>query len=195
MPKIVDHDQYRKELLQGCLALFAERGYGSITMRQIAKGLSVSTGTLYHYFPSKESIFMQLVQELCEQDISNFFAQAPKDGSVEERLQAVVDFILQNAQHYHQQILLWVDFFQQTREGEEGEAQFLRQVWDSTRDALADYLQLTDPTKVDFIMVFVDGLILQFIYSRDFHQMAWFEQQCQLMIQMVLCHEQHSVKT
>ena len=77
MPKIVDHDRYRKELLSGCFTLFAERGYGSITMRQIAKALGVSTGTLYHYFPSKESIFMQLVQDSFERNISTFLAQAP----------------------------------------------------------------------------------------------------------------------
>ena len=79
MPKIVDHDQYRKELLSKCLTLFAERGYGSVTMRQIGQGLGVSTGTLYHYFPSKESILIQLVEELCEQDIATFFAQAPRE--------------------------------------------------------------------------------------------------------------------
>ena len=195
MPKIVDHDRYRKELLQGCLALFAERGYGSITMRQIAKGLSVSTGTLYHYFPSKESIFMQLVQELCEQDISNFFAQASEEGSLEERLQAVMNFVLQNIQQYHQQLLLWVDFFQQTREGSEEETDFLRQVWDRTRDTLKDYLQVQDPAVLDFIMVFVDGLMIQFIYNRGFQRMEWFEQQCQLTIQMVLRHEQHFLET
>lgn len=189
MPKIVDHDRYRKELLQGCLALFAERGYGSITMRQIAQGLGVSTGTLYHYFPSKEGLFMQLVQELCEQDISNFLAQAPQDGSVEERLEAVVDFMLQNVQHHHQQLLLWVDFFQQSSQAGDAEAQFLRQVWDRTRDALAAYLQGTDLATVEFILVFLDGLILQFIYSRSFRDLAWFEQQCQLMIQMVIRHE------
>jgi AcrR family transcriptional regulator len=54
MPKIVDHDQYRKELLSKCFDLFAEKGYGSITMRQIAEGLNVSTGTLYHYFPANK---------------------------------------------------------------------------------------------------------------------------------------------
>ena len=80
MPKVVDRARYRKELLKGCFDLFAERGYGSLTMRQIAEGLSVSTGKLYHYFPSKESIFKQLVQELLEKDISTFLSQAP-DGS------------------------------------------------------------------------------------------------------------------
>ena len=59
MPKIVDHEQYRKELLGKCFDLFAQKGYGSITMRQIAQGLGVSTGTLYHYFPSKQALFEQ----------------------------------------------------------------------------------------------------------------------------------------
>ena len=189
MPKVVDHDRYRKELLQGCLELFAERGYGSITMRQIAKGLGVSTGTLYHYFPSKEQIFMQLVQELCEQDISSFFAQAPEVGTLEERLQSVMDFVLKNAQFYHQQLLLWVDFFQQHQEDSQEGAQFLRQVWDRTRDMLMDYVKISDSAVADLIMVFIDGLIIQCIYDRGVQDADWFRQQSQLMIQMVLQHE------
>lgn len=117
MPKVVDREQYRKELLNGCIELFAQKGYGSITMRQIAEGLKVSTGTLYHYFDSKEAIFMQLVQELCEQDISRFFAQAPEVETLEARLQVVMAFVLKSLQFYQQQMLLWVDFFQQTRTG------------------------------------------------------------------------------
>lgn len=189
MPKVVDHDQYRKELLQGCLELFAERGYGSITMRQIATGLGVSTGTLYHYFPSKEQIFMQLVDELCAQDMSSFFAQAPKVESIEDRLRTVMDFVLKNAQHHHQQLLLWVDFFQQTQEGSEESIRFLRQVWDRTRNTLMDYVNISETT-ADFVMVFVDGLIMQYIYDRGFKDQDWFQQQSQLMMQMVLHYEQ-----
>lgn len=189
MPKVVDHDQYRKELLQGCLELFAERGYGSITMRQIATGLGVSTGTLYHYFPSKEQIFMQLVDELCAQDMSSFFAQAPEVESIEDRLRTVMDFVLKNAQHHHQQLLLWVDFFQQTQEGSEESIRFLRQVWDRTRNTLMDYVNISETT-ADFVMVFVDGLIMQYIYDRGFKDQDWFQQQSQLMMQMVLHYEQ-----
>ena len=195
MPKIVDHDRYRKELLKGCLALFAERGYGSVTMRQIAKGLAVSTGTLYHYFPSKESIFIQLVQELCEQDIYSFLAQAPKASSQEERLRAVMDFVFQHTQSYYQQLLLWVDFSQQTRDSSDRDIQFLRHIWDRTRDTLADYLLLSESDLVDFVMVFLDGLIIQYIYDRAYGvstpETAWFRRQSQLMIQMVMHHEQN----
>ncbi|MCG8367143.1 MAG: TetR/AcrR family transcriptional regulator [Pseudanabaenales cyanobacterium] len=195
MPKIVDHDRYRKELLRGCLDLFAERGYGSITMRQIAKGLGVSTGTLYHYFPSKESIFMQLVQELCEQDISNFFAQAPEAPTLEGRLQAIVDFVFKNTQYYSQQLVLWVDFFQQTHTDSDHDINFLRQVWERARATLADYLQISDPALVDLVMIFLDGLILQCIYGRVYDHVApdtaWFHQQSQLMIQMIIHYEQN----
>ena len=53
MPKIVDRDRYRKELLNKCFDIFAEKGYSSVTMREIGSEIGVSTGTLYHYFPSK----------------------------------------------------------------------------------------------------------------------------------------------
>jgi hypothetical protein len=36
MPKLVDHVSYRKQLLAQCFDLFAERGYSSLTTRQIA---------------------------------------------------------------------------------------------------------------------------------------------------------------
>ena len=54
MPKVVDHVSYRKHLLDQCVNLFAQYGYEALTMRQIAEALHVSTGTLYHYFPTKE---------------------------------------------------------------------------------------------------------------------------------------------
>lgn len=192
MPKVVDREQYRKELLNGCVELFAQKGYGSITMRQIAEGLGVSTGTLYHYFKSKEDIFMQLVQELCEQDISRFFAQASEVEGLEARLQTVMDFVLKNLQYYQQQMLLWVDFFQQNRIGSDEELQFLRQIWNGTRDATVDYLQLSDTKLADFLMIFIDGLIIQCIYNRSAEDADWYHGQSQLMIQMVLNHEQFS---
>ena len=72
MPKIVDRDHYRQELLMKSFDLFAQKGYSSITMRQLAQGIGVSTGTLYHYFPSKEALFLQLAEELDRQDVMLF---------------------------------------------------------------------------------------------------------------------------
>ena len=185
MPKIVDRDRYRKELLQQCLTLFAEQGYGSITMRQIAQGLGVSTGTLYHYFPSKEGIFIQLVQELCEQDIANFFAQAPAGKTAIDRLRIVMAFFLENFKFYQQQLLLWVDFYQHSQRTVVDDRQILRGFWQRTHDQLATYLQLPNPASVDFVLVFMDGLLLQCLYDRGKAEQEWVLQQTELLVSLL----------
>lgn len=93
MPKIVDHDQYRRELLDQCFDLFAEKGYSTITMRQIAKGLDVSTGTLYHYFPSKEAIFEQLVEEMIQQDMLQVSNELATATTVSDRIKRGFEFV------------------------------------------------------------------------------------------------------
>ncbi|MGD1904900.1 MAG: TetR/AcrR family transcriptional regulator [Leptolyngbyaceae cyanobacterium] len=180
MPKIVDRDRYRKELLSQCLGLFAEQGYGSTTMRQIAQGLGVSTGTLYHYFPSKERILEQLVEELCEQGIADFFAQAPVAEAMGDRLRVVITFFVEHFRFYQQQLLLWIDFHQhQQRKGiEQG---VLQGVWRRTHAQMVTYLQMPS-AQVDFILVFMDGLMLQCLYDHGEGEADWVAQQTELLI-------------
>ncbi|MEM9511104.1 MAG: TetR/AcrR family transcriptional regulator [Cyanobacteria bacterium P01_E01_bin.48] len=185
MPKVVDRDRYRRELLSHCLELFAERGYGSITMRQIAEGLDVSTGTLYHYFPSKEGIFIQLVQELCERDIAEFLERAPVGESLRERLQLVTEFFRQHFQHYQQQLFLWIDFYQHGQRHEIDDREFLNGLWQRIRDSLAAYLQESNPDRVDFILTFMDGMLLHCIYERDREDPTWIARQLELLVQLL----------
>ena len=70
MPKIVDHDAYREELTEKYFEHFAKRGYADVTMKEIASDLGVSTGTLYHYFPSKKSILEHMFQLASRRDVS-----------------------------------------------------------------------------------------------------------------------------
>jgi AcrR family transcriptional regulator len=55
MPKIVDHDKYRQYVLENCVDIFFQRGYRNVTLKDIAKHLNVSVGSLYYYFPSKKT--------------------------------------------------------------------------------------------------------------------------------------------
>lgn len=100
MPKIVDHDLYRKALLNESFNLFAQKGYGAITMRQIAQGLGVSTGTLYHYFPSKEALFEQLVEEQAQHDIVRVTAELEQVQTLEERLAIIFAFLQANQDYF-----------------------------------------------------------------------------------------------
>jgi AcrR family transcriptional regulator len=71
MPKVVDHDDMRKRLLDTAGEMFAARGYAATGMRDLAAAAGVSTGSLYHYFPDKRALFEQLVERTVEADLAD----------------------------------------------------------------------------------------------------------------------------
>jgi AcrR family transcriptional regulator len=161
MPKIVDHGQYRKELLSKCFDLFAHKGYSAITMRQIAEGLSVSTGTLYHYFPSKQVLFEQLVEDICEQDV--LMAKAELEGiqTLQERLEALGKFLAKNEDYYIKWIYLQVDFCQHQDSKDMQVRGTFKRATERYEKAVYDILGIQDPVLTWFILSLIDGLIFE----------------------------------
>ncbi len=56
----------RDRLLQAALDVFAERGYHGTTVDDIVAASESSKGAFYHYFPSKQGIFLKLLDQLVE---------------------------------------------------------------------------------------------------------------------------------
>jgi AcrR family transcriptional regulator len=173
MPKIVDREQYRKQLLTQSFELFAEIGYGKITMRQLAQKLGISTGTLYHYFPSKEAIFLQLVEELAQRDISNFMIQAelvPLD--IRSRVGAILDFTKENLDYFSKQLIVWLDYYQQVGKEDNAEEDLsqrsvaiFKQLDRETIEAINNYLQVENYAIGEFILTFINGLLFCQLYN------------------------------
>jgi AcrR family transcriptional regulator len=188
MPKIVDHDLYRKELLSQCFDMFAEKGYAAITMREIAQGLGVSTGTLYHYFPSKEGLFEQLVEEWTHQDLLRAEAELENAETLADRIEAGFRFIAKNENYFIKQVLLLIDFYQQ-QERNASHSDIAEEVCDRARQRVADLLGLEDPNLVIFVMSLIDGLILGRLYQQDVPR---FEEQGVLLGKMLTVYLEQS---
>ncbi|HCF29154.1 MAG TPA: TetR/AcrR family transcriptional regulator [Cyanobacteria bacterium UBA11049] len=167
MPKIVDRDQYRKELLMKSFDLFAQKGYSSLTMRQLAQGLGVSTGTLYHYFPSKEALFVQLVEELEQQNVLKFLAEVGNPLTLPERIEMMFSFVAKNEDYILKQILLWIEFCQQQDWTDVSIKQRLRQADEQTIQAIAGYLHIKDRAVFDFVLNFLYGLFLRRLFADE----------------------------
>ncbi len=167
MPKIVDRDQYRQELLMKSFDLFAQKSYSSITMRQLAQGIGVSTGTLYHYFPSKEALFLQLVEELEHQNVLQFLAEAGNPPTLKERVACLFKFVAKNEDHIGKQSLLWIDFHQQQAWSDVSIKQKLREVDEQTIAELASYLQISQRALVDFVLNLLYGLLLRRLFGEE----------------------------
>tara|TARA_R110002049_G_scaffold295840_1_gene483522 strand:+ start:18761 stop:19237 length:477 start_codon:yes stop_codon:yes gene_type:complete len=64
MPKIVDHEAYSQNLAQRAAKYFSRHGYAGTSMRKVADDLGVSKSALYHYFPTKEDLFLACTKQV-----------------------------------------------------------------------------------------------------------------------------------
>jgi AcrR family transcriptional regulator len=111
MPKIVNHAKYREEMILGSFELFSKKGFNNITMREIAAELNVSTGALYHYFPTKKSIFEQMMTYIVDQDLKRLREATDSTESPEERMMKAGELIENNKKYYQNMLLLALDYF------------------------------------------------------------------------------------
>ncbi|MCG5062064.1 MAG: TetR/AcrR family transcriptional regulator [Limnoraphis sp. WC205] len=185
MPKVVDADQYRKELLYQCFDLFAEKGYANVTTRQISKELGISTGALYHYFPSKESLFEQLVEELGHQDIQVLKGAVDAQKTFPERVKKLGELLLENREYLVKQAAIWMDFYQY-RQGEPILANpVFRRIDQQYQQAMAEFLGISDLSKARFVWVLVDGILIDQVATND---PAIFTEQVGFFVEMVTAY-------
>ena len=84
-------------MLQVAQALFAERGYQGSSLRDIAKRIGIKAPSLLHHFPSKQQLYLAVLDKMFEslEDAANALAIG-RESRQERMRQAVgdaVDFI------------------------------------------------------------------------------------------------------
>ena len=187
MPKIVDAEQYRQELLSKCFDLFAEKGYANVTTRQIAKELGVSTGTLYHYFPNKQVLFEQLAEQVSLQD-AEIISQVDKNQTIAERIAALGQLLIDNQDYVIKQAAIWIDFRQNSTK-EVSDNLVFQQIDRRYELAIAQLLDLDNPQLARFIWTLIDGISLNQIDD------ASFATQIELLTQMLIAYFEKYVLT
>src|SRR5215468_2996853 len=55
----------RQQILQVATGLFARQGFQGTTTRQIADGARVNEALLFRHFPSKDTLYWTIIEELC----------------------------------------------------------------------------------------------------------------------------------
>lgn len=89
----------RRELLDAALEVFAESGYGSATVENIAARAGASKVTLYNYFPQgRDELFRDLYEETNEELIDKALEVYAQDGDLRSRIAAVTDAVTEIAQ-------------------------------------------------------------------------------------------------
>ncbi len=90
MPKQVDPAAQREEIRAAARSVFAERGVRGTGLGRVAEAAGMGRSSLYHYYPDKESLLADLVQEVLEQEQQLFRARLAGGGTPFERIDALL---------------------------------------------------------------------------------------------------------
>ena len=165
VPKIIDHDQYRAELLIKCFDLFTSRGYAAITMRQIAIGLGVSTGTLYHYFESKEAIFEQMVWFRAEQGLREIGGKINPSDPIAIKIQGVFEQIGILQDEFFRELVLYIDYYQYQQRSGILKSEILIEMFKAFQPDIKELIGINNPNAAQLLFSSIDGLLLSQIYD------------------------------
>ena len=185
MPKIVDRDRYRQELLNKCFDLFADRGYGSVTMRQIAKELEVSTGTLYHYFPSKQNLFEQLVEVISQNDVNKALEELQGMQTLQEKAEALGEYLIKNEDYFIKWTYVLVDFYQHQDAKDFQKSDTFVRTNERYTETIYHLLGIKDKKLATFVYSFIDGLFLEKLWGNE---LVSISEQCQVLGEMLTAY-------
>lgn len=95
MPKIVDHEQRRRQLADAVLRVIARRGgVAGVTNREVAAESGWSTGILAHYFKSQHDLLVAALRRAAELQGNVFRELSRSEGSSLDKLERLLESVL-----------------------------------------------------------------------------------------------------
>lgn len=151
----------RQQLLVTAGKVFAARGYAATGMRDLAAAAGVSTGSLYHYFPDKRTLFEQLIERTVDDDLAHLEeALGPALGSTPERLEVFLALVRESEHALQLQSALLVEYARLAHTGIEASLAPSRTAHLRYVTALARLLGVSQE-RANLVLHSVVGLLLQ----------------------------------
>lgn len=70
----------RRRILEAARVVVADQGFGAAQVAVVAAVAGVATGSVYRHFPSKASLFAEMLRDVCEQELAVVRAIAAEPG-------------------------------------------------------------------------------------------------------------------
>ncbi len=93
-PTSCDAVETRTRLLTEARRSFANNGFDATTNREIAVAVGITTGAIYHYFPSKLDLYVAVYAEVQELVYSAFEKASNDDCPFVEKFSAILDSLI-----------------------------------------------------------------------------------------------------
>lgn len=140
MPRRVDHDRMRAEIIDATWTVIAERGIQAVTMRELARELGFANGSITHYFPNKSAILTAAFQHVFDATNDRYRASIARSGA--RGLAAVREFLLQTLPIDEERLLearIVIPFLEHAAT-DDGMAQLFREMMAQWREQFTELL-------------------------------------------------------
>lgn len=176
MPKIVDHESRRTEITKAVIRSIGKEGLANVTIRGIAREGGFSSGTLAHYFDSKEALIDFAFDEISKQAFRRIESRASCCIRAREKIRVVIEELTPQPTDEHDSVIS-ISFWAAARQNERLRLKF-HQVYENLRDQLRGFIQegIADgefhvegdiENEIDFIVATTDGLLVSFLLDPD----------------------------
>jgi AcrR family transcriptional regulator len=112
----------RSEIIAAASRVFDANGYAATTMDAVAAEAKVAKGSLYNYFPSKHSLFVQVFTAALGEDEQATESLLAQPVSAAEKLERYIDFWYSRLEHYKRVggliLEFWASAARDDRQGE-----------------------------------------------------------------------------
>jgi AcrR family transcriptional regulator len=90
-PPATDSADTRQAILDNARRLFAERGYGAVTNKDVAEAAGITTGALYHYVDSKLDLYVAVHRDMQRRVYGRFIEAVETAATFLGQLDAVLE--------------------------------------------------------------------------------------------------------
>lgn len=94
----------RREIVRAASRVFAEKGFSSATVRDIADDAGTLSGSLYYYFDSKEAIVEEVLVEYLDLMVAGYRDAIDKADSPVEGLKGLIELALYGVVRHREEV-------------------------------------------------------------------------------------------
>lgn len=150
-----------EKILSAALLLFTQQGFHAAPTVKIAKQAGVSNGTLFHYFPNKESLILALYRNAKDQLHAQLFKDFEQNNTLPAKMRHLYVQSLIWAQA-HPQEFKYIQQFQTSPYleliSDEEQQRYARGYMQLLRDAVEQGLVIDKP--IDYLLTLMGSLTL-----------------------------------
>lgn len=173
MPKIVDSEERRQEIVSAAYRILAQEGLSGLSMRKLAKESGATIGLLNHWFSSKQEILEAALDLAIENELKQ--RHLSTDVSF-EGLETALQSFLPITESAKADLKVW-NAFEELAEGDPELQAKVAKKYDHLRDLLIEKVSLLCPVGegrigeessdniediADLVVATVDGICLHF---------------------------------